>query len=111
MNDTKGSLNDSKGKDGEYNYGYKNRETWVCALHLDNDQTLHELMRIKARQSSSIDELAKEIEDFIETIEDEVFSDHPPHATLKSMIRDIGSTWRVDYREVAKNYEEDISTE
>lgn len=89
----------------EYN-GWTNRETWATALHIDNDQgiqnSVQELATSAHNENDDTDtalaELAESIEEHITEL---VESDWDG---VKLMRRDIGSLWRVNWREVAKAY-------
>ena len=90
----------------EYN-GWTNRETWATALHLNNDFGLYEIMRDMAR--SSLEEHPESgavqcLEESLENFLDEAFSDiaDMTHAGL-NMLKDIGSLYRVNWREIATN--------
>ena len=92
--------------------GWSNRETWATALHIDNDQVLLEMALEYARQEiDSRDEdeevdlnqlgetLRSWIEDDLLTLEN-ISGNHP----LWLMLTDIGSLYRVNWREIAEVY-------
>jgi hypothetical protein len=91
----------------EYN-GWTNRETWATALHLDNDFGLYEMVKDMVRasleehpESGAVQCLEESLENFL----DEAFSDiaDMTHAGL-NMLKDIGSLYRVNWRELAEGY-------
>jgi hypothetical protein len=85
----------------DYN-GWKNRETWATALHIDNDEGLLAPILEVVPLHDNLTDLADEIEAFIgEVLEwDNVSTNR--NAFL--MLTDIGSLYRVDWREIASHY-------
>jgi len=87
----------------EYN-GWTNRETWATALHLNNDQALYETVRDWAvsnweeQESEAVMVLSESIEDFVTEL---VESDWDG---VKFMRSDIGSLYRVNWREIAESF-------
>ena len=89
----------------EYN-GWTNRETWATALHINNDEGLYRTVQdwavsnIEEQESESeaVTVLAESIEDFVTEL---VESDWDG---VKYMRYDIGSLWRVNWREVAQSF-------
>ena len=73
--------------DDSYN-GYSNRETWIVALWLDNDEGLYEA----ANQCQS----PSELEDMIDELRDELIGENA------NLITDLvnGALGRVDWREI-----------
>ena len=96
----------------DYN-GWTNRETWAAALHIDNDQGLLETALDYAQtetkehsEGDSLDArncLAETLEGWIVddllTLEN-ISGNHP----LWLMLTDIGSLYRVNWRELADHY-------
>jgi len=74
----------------EYN-GWTNRETWATALHIDNDQSLQEEASEKISAS------------FLEDMDNEK-EDGWQDKGIQSMLKDIGSLYRVNFREIAENW-------
>ena len=89
-------------KEDTYN-GWSNRETWAVALHIDNDQGMQEMVWEYAKGKES-HEIEPYIRDIVEDIFRNVF-DGSTNEHAARMVEDIGSLWRVDWREVAKHYE------
>lgn len=88
----------------KYN-GWTNRETWAMALHIDNDEGFQNEVYELAENHTELYEFEKALQDFVEEIVDTFFS-HPDlqnHGT-GLMIQDIGSMWRVNWREIAEHY-------
>lgn len=87
----------------EYN-GWSNRETWATALHLDNDQGLQE--QVKELTQHALDECDSEprmcLEESIENLVTELID--ADWDGVKPMRYDIGSLWRVNWREIAGTY-------
>lgn len=91
----------------EYN-GWSNRETWATMLHIDNDQVLLETATEYAQQEleqygeQARYELAQTLQNWIE--EDLLTRDNiAGNEGLWLMLTDIGSLYRVNYRELAQN--------
>lgn len=89
----------------EYN-GWTNRETWATALHLNNDQGLYETVRDWASsnweeqesETEAVTVLAESIEDFVEELLETDWDG------VKYMRYDIGSLYRVNWREIAESF-------
>jgi hypothetical protein len=87
----------------EYN-GWSNRETWATSLHLNNDQGLYETVRDWAvsnweeDESEAVTILAESIEDFVTELLETDWDG------VKFMRYDIGSLWRVNWREIADSF-------
>ena len=98
----------------EYN-GWSNRETWATALHIDNDQSLYEIAQEYIQHAfkdcdSPLMCLEESLENWITedliTLEN-VAGNHG----LWLMLTDIGSLYRVNWREIAENYLEEAKHE
>jgi hypothetical protein len=103
----------------EYN-GWTNRETWATALHINNDEGLYRTVQdwastkweehtnigqesiswgeIAESESEAVTGLAESIEDFVTELLDSDWDG------VKSMRYDIGSLWRVNWREIADSF-------
>jgi hypothetical protein len=89
----------------EYN-GWTNRETWATALHIDNDEGLYRTVKdwavsnIEEQESESeaVTVLAESIEDFVTELLETDWDG------VKHMRYDIGSLWRVNWREIANSF-------
>ncbi len=76
----------------KYN-GWTNYETWACHLHLTNDDYLYNTAKIMN---------ARLLESYVYSLQnDDPFLSHKP------MFDDIGSIWRVNFREIAESFLED----
>jgi hypothetical protein len=104
----------------QYN-GWTNRETWAAALWIGNDLELDEPFR-RAAQSEVVTQIR--LEDYIkETLEANLFDwENNPNIPeefltsgelqkIRNAIRDIGSLWRINYREIAGHYWEEASND
>ena len=94
----------------DYN-GWKNRETWATALHIDNDMFLLDTAIDYAKRTLEENEdetiatsyLAEEYQYWIE--EDLLTLENiKGNEGLWLMLTDIGSLYRVDWREIASHY-------
>ena len=97
----------------EYN-GWTNRETWAVALHINNDEGLYNQVEelageyVTRRDNTSIaheswlfSQYCDELENFIDNLFDENWEN------LKAMRNDIGSLYRVNWREIAESFIEE----
>ena len=96
----------------DYN-GWSNRETWATALHIDNDQALLEIAldyakhKIEDENKGDEEGYSFDLEATLEswltndllTLEN-ISGNHP----LWLMLTDIGSLYRVNWRELADHY-------
>lgn len=87
----------------QYN-GWTNRETWATALYLNNDQSLYETVQNWASnnweddKNEAVNTVAESIEDFVTELLETDWDG------VKSMRYDIGSLWRVNWREIAQSF-------
>lgn len=112
-------------KDETYN-GYANRETWAFNLHWQNDQGLYNETLDRVREASGrgladgrtieeatdheIGELVVNYwRDTIDCWEAEMGTSVPDG--LRMFDREVGSWWRIDYREVGEAVRESLDTE
>lgn len=92
----------------EYN-GWTNRETWATNLWLDNERGLYEQVQDLAREEIEGHDEGEEINPYflgekIKAIFEELFDFTQYNYLSKellSMRDDIGSLWRVNWREIA----------
>jgi hypothetical protein len=97
--------------------GWNNRETWATALHLDNDQGFYnevqgltreaiELITYEDIDSNTLNEasyrLADSLEEWVSALLE--FDNVSTNEQLFNMLADIGSLYRVDWREIAQGY-------
>jgi hypothetical protein len=95
----------------EYN-GWTNRETWAVALWIDNDYSLQETATEYARTEIEGHDKDEEINPYylgesLKTyIEEDLltFENVSQNQTLWMMLTDIGSLYRVNWREIADHY-------
>lgn len=103
----------------EYN-GWSNRETWAANLWINNEQGIYEMVldfTETAREEHKEDGgargcLAESIEEFIAELLDmeSVLSSEPAQRNeLVNMSKDIGSTWRVDWYEIAESFLSEVN--
>ena len=98
----------------EYN-GWTNRETWAVALWLNNDGGLYDMSQDYAK--SALEEHPESgavycLEESLENLFDEAFSDLDEMTqTGLTMMRDIGSLYRVNWREIAGNIISELKTQ
>lgn len=112
--------------DDKYN-GWTNRETWAAALWIDNDPDTYEHRNelcSAAKSSKAIDTafspsgwsiprdpefiLADSLRVWVESMAEEFYAEPAKNAGLGNMFSDLGSIWRINYNEIAKNWLEDF---
>lgn len=91
----------------DYN-GWTNRETWACALWINNEPGFYyHAQDMTAGYQDDKSGLADALEEWIGELLDmeEVLSAPPAHRKeLISMSKDIGSLYRVNWREIAESF-------
>ncbi len=93
----------------EYN-GWSNRETWATKLHLDNDEALNKYAWEYAREYDHAYELGQVLKNWVE--EDLLtLKNIAGNRDLWLMLTDIGSLYRVDWREIAQAYLDELLKE
>lgn len=102
----------------EFN-GWTNRETWAANLHIDNEQELYEKAREYAKKELKRHEGEEEINPYHlgeilkGWIEDDLltFKNLQGNFALWLMLTDIGSLYRVNWREIASAHLDVIKEE
>lgn len=101
-------------RESEYN-GWPNRETWATALHIDNDQGLYTESRTLVRRMrySADYAVSDSLKDWFEeqTSPDSELWEGSGDTWVERvwpMYSDIGSLWRVDWEEIARNFLSDV---
>jgi hypothetical protein len=91
--------------------GWTNRETWACALWINNDQGLYEQVRELAQHAvkdCDSDPLMC-LEESLQNLVVELLEEEPLLSPeLRSMRNDIGSIWRVNFREVSNSFIQEV---
>jgi hypothetical protein len=95
----------------EYN-GWSNRETWATALWINNDQALYEIAQDYTKQELEGHDSGEEINPYYlgETIRNWIEEDLltleniAGNKELFAMLTDIGSLYRVNWREIADSF-------
>jgi hypothetical protein len=101
--------------------GWSNRETWATALHIDSDESLQNEASEKIAQAflegidideedgylSGVREAEDALSDWVDDLmSDEYWDGHTPRG-ISLMRSDVGSLWRVNFREIAESWLED----
>ena len=95
----------------DYN-GWSNRETWATALWINNDQALYEIAQDYTKQELEGHDSGEEINPYYlgETIRNWIEEDLltleniAGNKELFAMLTDIGSLYRVNWREIADSF-------
>jgi len=94
-------------KEMEEYQGWANRETWAVALWWDNNQGDQEYFAEQAdeyrKKGKPVYEFADFLKETAEDIQESVFEGES-NDDAKSMMKDVGSLWRVDWNEIAQSY-------
>jgi hypothetical protein len=99
--------------------GWSNRETWATALHIGNDSSLYEIARDYARIALQDERDGEELnsyylgETFKNWIEEDLLTleNIAGNRDLWLMLTDIGSLYRVNWREIAESYLSEMKQE
>ena len=92
----------------DYN-GWTNRETWATMLHIDNDQALSEIANDYASVCLKYDDEGEDISCLSLTLEEWITGDLLTLENISGnqglwlMLTDIGSLYRVNWREIAEH--------
>jgi hypothetical protein len=94
----------------EYN-GWSNRETWATNLWLTNDYGMTKDLEIYFQELHKEDEpttpeILRDFVEYVETYVNELLEFENLNPTTYSMLTDIGSLYRVNWREIAQGFQE-----
>jgi hypothetical protein len=94
----------------EYN-GWSNRETWAANLWLTNDYGMTKDLEIyfqelHKEEEPTTPEIFRDFTEYIENYVGELFEFENLNPTTHSMMSDIGSLYRVNWREIAEGFKE-----
>lgn len=97
-------------QDQEYN-GWTNRETWAVNLWITNDYGMSKDLEIYFQElhgegEETTPEMMRDYADYLENYVGELLSLENLNRTTYSMLTDIGSLWRVNWREIAEGFAE-----
>lgn len=86
----------------EYN-GWTNRETWAVNLWIDNERGLYERVQEMAKENDNLYDLTESLKDLFDELFDmeSIFGDNGRELVM--MMNDIGSLYRVNWAEIARN--------
>jgi len=104
-------------EDNERYNGWTNHETWAFMLHIGNDEALYQEVYGRAEQLieeaeatkylTAQEEAERQIEDMLrdwyDGVQDNTFKKRDGRGNVPLMVQDVGSEWRINYRECAKN--------
>ncbi len=97
-------------KELEEYQGWANRETWAVKLWWGNNEGDQKYFSEQADEFRKAGKPVYEFADFLkeqaEEIEENVY-DGEANEVAKSMMKDVGSLWRVDWNEIAQSYYDD----
>ena len=100
-------MNDDKNK---YE-GWTNRETWAVKLHWDSNEGDYISYNSEAKEYKTHGSTLYEFSEFLRESYDELeqtVMDGVATEEAKRMVQDVGSAWRVDWREIAEAYYNDV---
>jgi hypothetical protein len=86
--------------------GWPNRETWALHLHLTNDEALYRHILSLAADAGDIHALAEMIRNQVQEWRLDVRDGNPLPDTLRMLVDEVGSAWRVDWDAVARPFTE-----
>ena len=96
----------------EYN-GWSNRETWATNLWLTNDYGMTKDLEIYFQElhnegEPTTPEILRDFVEYVETYVNELLEFENLNPTTYSMLTDIGSLYRVNWREIAQGFSEEL---
>lgn len=99
----------------DYN-GWRNRETWACVLHINNDQSIQEWALGLTEQLIGYHSAARTtligeriVDTFQEMVEEAVEEGSEQARWAVMVLRDVGSFWRIDPVEVGESFVEAVT--
>jgi hypothetical protein len=97
----------------EYN-GWSNRETWATNLWLTNDYGMTKDLEIYFQElhnegEPTTPEILRNFVEYVETYVNELLEFENLNPTTYSMLTDIGSLYRVNWREIAQGFSEELA--
>ena len=91
--------------------GWTNRETWALNLHLTNTEGIYnDFMSIVKSENFSDYEKENNLKDWVEDLIYNFFENNQEmlyFEEIKNLIQDVGSLWRVNYKEIINSNKED----
>ena len=91
--------------------GWTNRETWAFALHIDNEAWLSQTVADAVSEiitDDTCDVKPYQVAEYLKNVMDQLkawrFEDNEVNQDIVSIVDDIGSDYRIDYRELAEYY-------
>ena len=92
----------------EYN-GWSNRETWATNLWLTNEYGITKDLEIYFQElhnegEETTAEIKRKFAEYIENYTNELLAFENLNSTTYSMLTDIGSLYRVNWREIAEDF-------
>jgi len=95
----------------KYN-GWTNRETWALFLHLTNNEAMYrevlEVLKDGNEMDRSLGEDTLHKEKALKIYVDELRGELEDMEIVKLLIRDVGSFWRVNWKEIVQAFTEDL---
>lgn len=88
--------------ESEERNGWSNHETWALNLWLSSDPVLFEEARKAAKERG-----AEGLREYVEELFEMFFDDPYAYKGMATMIREVGSLWRVAWDELAEAFAED----
>lgn len=89
------------GKEESGYNGWTNYETWALYTHITNDNSLQIWWTDLAKEAKT-HEVMDALKEWVTGWEDDLYEGHPLPDYANLMLKDLGSTWRINYHEVAE---------
>jgi hypothetical protein len=85
--------------------GWTNRETWAVVVNFDNNGQLYDIKQRAVKTLSHLDDDQKTF--ILERVLSETLESYLGRSNMPKnydILKDVGSLWRVNWREIAESY-------
>jgi len=91
--------------------GWTNHETWALNLWLTNEEGIYHYIQGAIKEAPNKYEAEERLKNIVEDWHDDCFEDEKGYSSctkeMKMMFREVGSLWRVNYKEIVEAFLEE----